>query len=137
MAEETSGVFRQSSLYRIASPEQLTDYLRVTSPGIWVVMIAVIAMLLGLVAWSVAGDLETVTKGVAVVQDGTAVIVSESGAVQTGMTVRFAGAEYMVSSVDSDSYGRTVAYAPVSAADGRYDVDIVVEKIHPIQFLFV
>ena len=28
-------VFRQKSVERIASPEQLQDYMRVTTPGVW------------------------------------------------------------------------------------------------------
>ncbi|HAG12584.1 MAG TPA: NHLP bacteriocin system secretion protein, partial [Ruminococcus sp.] len=41
MAEQKAQVFRKKSLDRISSPEQLTDYLRVTNPGIWVVLAAV------------------------------------------------------------------------------------------------
>jgi hypothetical protein len=139
MAEETSAVYRQKSLDRIASPEQLTDYLRVTSPGIWVVLIAVITMLLGLVAWSIAGELETTRNGAAVVENGTAVILTSDsgGEIRSGMTVRLGKSEFVISAVETDSYGRTLAYAPVSVADGKYDVKIVTEKVHPIQFLFV
>ena len=42
MADNTQTVFRKKTLDRIASPEQLTDYLRVTNPGIWVVLGAVL-----------------------------------------------------------------------------------------------
>ena len=40
MAENQSTVFRKKTLDRISSPEQLTDYLRVTNPGIWVALVA-------------------------------------------------------------------------------------------------
>ena len=37
MAEQENGtLFRQKTLDRISSPEQLTDYLRITNPGIWI-----------------------------------------------------------------------------------------------------
>jgi hypothetical protein len=52
------------------------------------------------------------------------------------MTVRFGSDEYEISAVDPDDYGRCVAYAPVDEADGRYDVKIVTESIHPVKFLF-
>ena len=43
MAEnEKKSIFRQKALDRINSPEQLTDYLRVTNPGIWLVLIAAV-----------------------------------------------------------------------------------------------
>ena len=46
MTENESTVFRKMALERISSPEQLTDYLCVTNPGIWV-LLAVAFLLLG------------------------------------------------------------------------------------------
>ena len=139
MAEQNSGIFRKKSIERISSPEQLTDYLRVTNPGIWVLLAAVITLLGGLFAWSMTGSLETLADGVAVVEDGQAqimVIDSGRGEIRSGMTVRVGGDEYSIATVESDDYGRTVAYAPIDKTDGRYDVKIVTESIHPIKFLF-
>ena len=45
-------LFRKKSLDRISSPEQLNDYLRVTNPSVWVVLLAVIILLAGLLIWS-------------------------------------------------------------------------------------
>jgi hypothetical protein len=46
MAEgQKKQIFRQQALDRIASPDQLTDYLRVTSLGIWVILATVIFLL--------------------------------------------------------------------------------------------
>lgn len=132
-------IFRRKSLDTISSPEQLTSYLRVTTPGIWTVLTAVILLLAGLFAWSAAGNLETTADAVAVVNDGVAAImVSDSGkdTVRSGMELRIGSENSTISSVEQDEFGRTVAYAPVSVADGRYDVKIVTESIHPIRFLF-
>ena len=139
MAEQNSGIFRQSSIDRISSPEQLTDYLKVTNPGIWILLAAVILLLGGLFAWSMVGNLETVADGVAVVEDGQAVIMvtdTSKGEITSGMTVRIGDDEYSIVTVESDDYGRTVAYAPIDKTDGKYDVKIVTESIHPIKFLF-
>lgn len=139
MAEQNSGIFRQSSIDRISSPEQLTDYLKVTNPGIWMLLAAVILLLGGLFAWSMVGNLETVADGVAVVEDGQAVIMvtdTSKGEITSGMTVRIGDDEYSIATVESDDYGRTVAYAPIDKTDGKYDVEIVTESIHPIEFLF-
>ena len=45
-------LFREKTLERISSPEKLTDYLRVTNPGIWAVLGAVIILLGGLFIWA-------------------------------------------------------------------------------------
>ncbi|MBR1659748.1 MAG: hypothetical protein IJ705_05480 [Oscillospiraceae bacterium] len=137
MAEQTSNIFRKKTLDRISSPEQLTDYLRVTNPGIWMVLATVILLLAGIFAWSTAGRLETLASGTAVVRDGTAeIILADSGSVQSGMAVRLGGEEYLISTVEADDYGRAVAWAPVRLPDGKYDVQVVLESVHPIQFLF-
>ena len=56
---EKEQLFRKKTMERISSPEQLTDYLRVTNPGIWAVLIAVILILVGIIAWAAVGVLET------------------------------------------------------------------------------
>ena len=43
---------------KVSSPEQLNDYIRVTTPSVWLVLIAVILLLLGMLAWSVFGTVE-------------------------------------------------------------------------------
>lgn len=139
MAEQNTGIFRKSSMDRISSPEQLTDYLKVTNPGIWVLLAAVIILLGGLFAWSMVGNLETVAEGVAVVENGTAQIMvtdTANSKIASGMTVRIGDDEYSIAVVEKDEYGRAVAFAPIDKTDGRYDVKIVTESVHPVKFLF-
>ena len=45
-------IFREKSLDRISSPEQLDDYLKVSTPSLWIVLAAVIALLVGIVVWA-------------------------------------------------------------------------------------
>ncbi len=139
MPENKAGIFRQKSIDRISSPEQLSDYLKVTNPGIWALLAAIILLLGGLFAWSMVGNLETVADGVAVVENGTAQIMVTDTAyseLTSGMTVRIGNDEYSIATVEKDEYGRAVAFAPIDKADGKYDVKIVTESIHPIKFLF-
>ena len=138
MPDNKAGIFRQKSIDRISSPEQLTDYLKVTNPGIWALLAAIILLLGGLFVWSMVDNLETVADGVAVVENGTAQIMvtdSVNGDIASGMTVRIGDDEYSIATVEKDEYGRAVAFAPIDKADGKYDVKIVTESIHPIKFL--
>ena len=49
MADQNkSQIFRKSALDSISSPEQLTDYLKVTDPGVWIILAAVILLLVPL-----------------------------------------------------------------------------------------
>ena len=139
MAEQNTEVFKnKKALERITAPEQLTDYLRVTNPGIWALLTAIICLLIGLCVWSMAGTLETVSDGVAVVENGQALIMATNGTngeITSGMPVRIGSDEYIISTVEKDDIGRAVAHAPIDKADGKYDCKIVTESIHPIKFL--
>ena len=55
-------LFREKSLEAVESPESLNDYLRVTSPGIWIVMAAVIALLVGFILWGIFGHIRSTAQ---------------------------------------------------------------------------
>ncbi len=139
MAEkQESTLFRKKSMARISSPEDLTSYLRVTSPGMWIILAAVIALLVGLFAWSAVGTLETSVDATAIVQDHTAQIVAAgqgADSIQAGMPLWISSQEFVIASVDYDEYGRATAHAEVSLPDGTYAATIVVEQTHPIELL--
>lgn len=139
MAEkQESTLFREKAMARISSPEDLTSYLRVTSPGMWIILAAVIALLVGVFAWSALGTLETTVDAAAIVQDHTAQIAASgqgADSLQAGMTLRIASQEYVIAAVDYDEYGRAIAYAEVPLPNGSYTATVVVEQTRPIEFL--
>ena len=136
MTENTQTVFRKKTLDRISSPEQLTDYLRVTNPGIWVVLAAVILLLAGVFAWSMVGTLETKAEVKVVVSDHTAQIVPlSSETLVEGMPLRVSGRDYQIAFAQTDEYGRSVGMAEVNLPDGTYDGTVVTEAVRPISFL--
>ena len=53
-----SDIFREKSLERVSSPEELNDYIRVTSPSVWLVLLATVLLLVGMLAWCVLGTVE-------------------------------------------------------------------------------
>ena len=46
-----NNLFREKSIERVSSPEKLDDYIKVVSPGVWIVLSAIIVLLLGILAW--------------------------------------------------------------------------------------
>ena len=129
-------LFREKTIERISSPEKLTDYLRVTSPGIWAVLGAVIILLGGLFIWASIGTLETKADVKVMVADHKAVIVADGAtALAEGMPVKIATEDCVIASTDSDEYGRTYGITEVSLPDGTYDGTAVIEQIRPIDFL--
>ncbi|MBR5091605.1 MAG: hypothetical protein IK093_19455, partial [Ruminiclostridium sp.] len=136
MAEQKNKIFNQQALDRINSPEQLHDYMKVTNPGIWTILAAVILLLGGMFAWASVGKLETTANAMAVIENGTATVMITEAAtskITSEMSVRIDSQDYQISTVKYDDYGRAFAFAPVTLADGNYDAKIVVETISPLK----
>lgn len=69
---EGKNVFRQESLDRIESPEKMDEYIQVTSPGIWIVLGALVVLAVTFFVWSIVGNLpETLAAKGAVVSEDT------------------------------------------------------------------
>ena len=131
-------LFRKASMDRVSSPEQLQDYMRVTSPGIWMVLSVVIVLLAGLIACSALGRIDTVEPARAVAQEGKVTVSLESDSkagLKEGMALRIAGEEVPLEYVYQTKTGEKMATATVSVPDGNYDVQVVTESISPITFL--
>ena len=136
MGENKESVYRQETVKRISSPEQLNDYLHVTNPGIWVILTAVIAFMIGVFVWSCTGALETKSPASMIVKDHVAEIVVRDGSVlKKGMLIREASQEVYIDSVKEDEYGRKIGIAEVSLPDGKYDAEVVTDTTRPVEFL--
>ena len=49
-------LFRKESVDRVSTPEQLNDYIKVVSPGIWILLFAIIILLVGIIVWAVVSS---------------------------------------------------------------------------------
>ena len=52
-----NGIFRQKSIDKVSSPEKLDDYIRVTTPGVWITITALVILLVGTIVWGTLGEL--------------------------------------------------------------------------------
>ena len=152
-------IFRKKSVERVASPEQLNDYVRVANPGVWLALAAVLALLVGACIWGVFGRLDTTLTAVAIAENGSiSVYVKEAdiSSVEEGMTVTIADREYTVSLISAapiavtaelgdyalhlgglqvGEWGYTVVLAG-ELADGIYAADILIDSVSPMSFVF-
>ena len=53
--DQNNSIFSQKSLSRINRPEELTDYVRVTTPSVWSVLAAITLLLIGILGWCFFG----------------------------------------------------------------------------------
>ena len=133
---EKESLFRKKSIDHISSQEQLTDYLRVTTPGIWVILLIVMVLLGSLVAWASIGRLETTADVKVVVKGHNAQIISNGDAeLSAGMQIHVSEQDSRIAAADKDEYGRSVGVAEVDLPDGVYDGKVVTEETRPMDFL--
>ncbi len=135
---EKSKAYRQKSIDRISSPDQLQDYMRVTNPGVWMVLAAVIVLLAGIFVVTVFGRLESTYTARAKIQDGKAVLLIEGEAadeVDEGMTLRIKNEQAKIEDVYWVTQDAVEAVARIDLPDGNYDAEVVMEVISPISFL--
>ena len=52
-----STIFRQKSIDKVSSPEKLDDYIKVTTPSVWITLAAVILLIVGALIWGIFGEL--------------------------------------------------------------------------------
>ena len=53
-----SEIFREKSMKQVNQPEDLDDYIRVTTPSVWIVLIATALVLVAILGWMIFGTVE-------------------------------------------------------------------------------
>ena len=145
-----NGIFRQESMDQVNSPEMMKDYLRVTSPRLWMVLVACLALLGGFIAYSsVARNEITIPVRVKAetvqysekktIEADFEINPAERDTYRTGMQVRFAGMEaeisYFLETKDSTLAVAVAENPKTTIEDGEYDAVVVVESSTPISGL--
>ena len=113
---------------RMASPEQLNDYLKVTNPKIWLLLVAVSLLIGGLLLWSSFTTIESYATGTASAVGGELVVVfddaGKAGNVKAGMEMEVGDIKTTVLTVGTDEKGNMVASAQATIPDGTYEVRV-------------
>lgn len=133
-------VFRKESLKRVSSPEQLNEYLQVTSPTSWVVFGAAILLIVSLLIWSSVTAVESYAAGKAEVQDGVLTLVfddtKKAENIEVGMDVRVGDTLTPVMSIGQDSDGNVFAVADTNLPDGTYEARVGYKITQIIKLFF-
>lgn len=136
-----NNLFREKSLKRISSPEELDRYIRVSNPSTWIVLTAILILLAGFCVWAIGGELKTVQHIDGNVKNGQLVAVlsdENSDRVRAQMPVCLDGVEVgTVSDISITSDGKKMVQIDTkNLADGKYLLDIIIEDINPMYFIF-
>lgn len=162
MAEQKESIFRKSGLARINSPEQLNDYIKVTKPSVWIILVVVLLVLAGLFSWAMIGDLPTYTSAEAYSENGTLVCYLDpeiADDIRAGMEVTSEKAQgkvlsvgripmssqevsdkirsdYVLSELEIGQWNTEVTMEADGLEDGLHTVRILTDTIKPYEFIF-
>jgi hypothetical protein len=155
-------IFRKKSLERVSSPEQLTDYIKVSNPSVWAVLIAVAVLLMSALIWSVFGKLPDTLRVSTILQNGSAVcyVDSETAAkLKGGMAVKLGNAtgtiteisnspisgaelsdkyknEYTTRKLTAGQWNYPVKVKVLGLPDGIYEMAVTIDSVKPISFIW-
>ena len=133
-------IYRKKSLEKITSPESLSDYLHVTSPAVWLILVAVILLLAGMLIWSSVASIDSFVTGTAQVEDGSMHILLDdeqfASVIQPGMLVKVGESECRILSIGTGPSGTTFATAETPLADGSYSARIILRQTQVLRLLF-
>ena len=133
-------IYREKSLTRISSPEQLNEYLKVTKPAVWAVLVAIILLLVGTLIWGSFAYIGSAVEGIAEVDDGKMTVYFEDDVfaekVQAGMQVTVGETSGTIIGVGRDQEGNVIAQADTILDDGIYEATVTYKKTQVLSLLF-
>ena len=155
-----SEIFRQKSIDKMSSPEDLNDYVKVTSSGVWIVIVAIILLLIGAIVWGVTSTLSSGVSCAVIIENGTAkcyILEDLCENVKPGMVVKVQGQDYALGAknpepvgfnimdnayvlhvLDQDDESRVWTYEynmDMNLEDGMYKGNVALSRISPITFI--
>ena len=153
-----NGLFRKKSLERISSPEELHDYMRVTSPRLWMLLGAITALLVGFIVYASTATMEN-TMPIKVKVSQYELETNAAGEIEYMTAIEAHLPRTMKDQVDSNMMVRIgrieakIAYVGVGEnetiflnidpgmdyvplEEGEYDAELVLESTMPISFLW-
>lgn len=150
----------EKNLKKVDSPEQLNQYIRLSNPGVWILLIAIVVLLIGVCAWGFLGKIDTKINTVAISRDYNSYIYIKEAdleKVKTGMSVEIINDEnkYEIAEIETtpekvtdelSEYARHLGNFQIgewvykcklnrNLREGTYGANIVVERIAPMVFI--
>lgn len=151
-------IFRQKTIDTINSPENLNDYVKVTNPSIWIILVGVIVLIIGMSVYGILGRIDTNVNAAVEVNGGviTAYIdEADIDKIDDSLLVKINGTEYSIKNiadrpVKNESIDEFVLHKsnmemsqwlyPVTLNgtlnDGVYTATITVDQISPVSYAF-
>lgn len=151
-------ILTKGSANKVSSPEELNDYIKVSSVGVWIVLSTIVILLISVFVWGATASLQVTVKATGVADNGVVTCYVENASnVQAGEEVRIAGVtgkvvnvsqkpiskesvsekydEYTVYCLDPHDWNYEIEVSADGCPDGVYSVTIISDSVKPISFI--
>ena len=157
--KEKSKLFRQQSIDRLSSPDDLNKYIKTTSPALAILILAVLIFLVGTLVWAIFGRIETKSEiGFSVIDNKAIAYIKEEEVSRittssfmsiddTKFSIAKISANPILADENSDQY--LLHTSSISLGEWYYQIEaicsvengyhkgkIVYEIISPISFIY-
>jgi hypothetical protein len=128
---EKKSIFRQESLDRMSSPDQLDEYIKVSNPGIWIVLIAFLVLAASVLVWGFTGTLpKTLTVNGIMEENKQVVCFVDANALSNDIE----GCKVQITAAGNTAYSGLVSKVslnPYSVTEiaNAYESDWVVQRL--------
>lgn len=146
---------------RVNSPEQLDQYIKLSNPGVWIILLAIVVLLVGFCIWGYFGKIDSKINTTVVSNNSYSYLfVKEEDIkkVKEGMIVEIGNEDttYRIVEIDPnpervtediDEYARHLGNFQIGewvykcsldkrVQKGTYNANIIVESVSPMSFVF-
>lgn len=132
-------LFRKKSYDTISSPEDLSNYIHVTTISVWGILLTVVVVLVAIIAWGSFVSVESKTYGTAVVKDKAMTVTfdddDKAELITNDMTVEIEGISFAIETVGKNAEGNVVVSGLADLADGEYPAYVGYKKTKIISML--
>lgn len=138
---EEKQVFRKGVIDTLTSPEELNEYLQVTRPSVWIVLVAVILILAGALFWFSVTYVSSYVSGTANVEDGRMAIVLNRDTpfldrVDVGQEAIVGDRAYRIVSVGTRGDDFIATTETCTLADGDYPAKVRFNETRLLEMIF-
>ncbi len=134
-----NNIFREKSIERLSSPDDLGEYLRVTRPGVFVILIATALLLGGLFIWSYFMSITSYAYGTAT-SDGKVIVATfedstTSKYINDTLELIVGDQKFDIDTIGMDEKGNITAVCVCAIPEGSYEVKVGYRKTQLISML--
>jgi hypothetical protein len=133
-------LFRKTSYDSISSPEDLSNYIHVTTISVWGILLTIIAVMIAIFVWGSVVSVESMAYGTAVVKDKSMTVIfddsDKADNIKADMTVQIEGISFAIENVGRNLEGKVIANGIADLADGEYRASVGYKSTRIISMLF-